>query len=98
MKIIVLPFAEQDIKDSIAYYNEVDPAISAQFISVLDKVFSTISSRPNAFPVVQKSIRKFAIAGFPFNVYYISEQNTLYIFAVFHTKRNPRQWKPRRKI
>lgn len=97
MKIIILPFAEQDIRVSVAYYNEKDPVVSSEFLSVLDKVFTIISTKPVAFPIAYQNIRKFAISGFPYNVFYISEQSSIFILAVFHTKRNPRHWKQRLK-
>ncbi len=97
MKIIILPFAEQDIRDSVAYYNEKDPAITAQFLNLLDKIFTIICTKPVAFPIAYQNIRKFAISGFAYNVFYISEPGSIFVVAVFHTKRNPRQWKRRLK-
>jgi len=95
-KIIILPFAEQDIKDSFLYYSEKEEGLAKQFLSIIDQAFQIISANPLSFPFVNNPIRKFVIKNFPFNVYYIVEGDIVHILAVFHNKRNPRVLKSRK--
>jgi toxin ParE1/3/4 len=83
-KIIILPYAEQDIRDSVIYYAEKEEGFEKQFLSILNQTFQFISTNPFSFPEVKNSIRKFTIKDFPFNVYYIVEDEFIYILAVFH--------------
>jgi plasmid stabilization system protein ParE len=94
-KIIILPYAELDIKDSINHYSDKEEGLDKKYIFVLNQAFQIIEANPFSFPLVLKSIRKFVVRDFPFNVYYIIENETIFIIAVFHNKRNPKGWKCR---
>jgi toxin ParE1/3/4 len=96
-KIIILPFAELDIKDSINYYSFKEEGLEKKYLQVIIHAFQLISDNPLSFPVVKYNIRKFTIKDFPFNIYYVFEIKTIYVLAVFHTKRNPRIWKLRNR-
>lgn len=91
-KIIVLPFAEQDIKDSVEYCAENQEGLGKEFLIILDQAFHYIESNPHSFPLVKNQIRKFVVKDFPFNVYYIYQEETIYILGVFHNKRDPKDW------
>jgi plasmid stabilization system protein ParE len=93
--IIIPPFAEEDIKNSVSYYQ--DKGIEKQFLIILDHSFQIISKNPLSFPAIRKEIRKFVIKDFPFSIYYFPEDENICILAVFHNKRNPKVWKTRHK-
>jgi len=95
-KIIILPFAEQDIRDSAIHYAEKEEGLEKQFLAILNQAFLLISANPLSFPLVKIPIRKFVIKNFPFNLYYIIEDDIIYILAVFHNKRDPQVWKTRK--
>lgn len=95
-KIIILPFAEQDIKDSVNHYRDKEIGLEKSFLKILNQAILVISENPDSFPIIKKTIRKFVIKDFPFNIFYLVEEDTLYILAVFHNKRNPAIWKSRK--
>lgn len=95
-KIIILPFAEQDISDSVIYYSGKETGLDKRYLVILNQAFQLISSSPISFPIIWKSIRRFVVRDFPFSVYYIFENETIFIIAVFHNKRNPKVWKSRK--
>jgi len=95
-KIIILPYAELDIRDSTNYYSDKESGLEKKYVIVLNQAFQLIEANPFSFPVIWKSIRKFVVRDFPFNVYYIIENETIFIIAVFHNKRNPKVWKSRK--
>jgi plasmid stabilization system protein ParE len=94
-KIIILLFAELDIKDSIQYYCNKEAGLEKKFIFVLNQTFQLIAANPFSFPLIWKSIRKFVVKDFPFNIYYIAENERIFILAVFHIKRDPNVWRSR---
>jgi plasmid stabilization system protein ParE len=96
-KIIILSYAEQDIRDSVVHYNENEKGLDKHFLAIINQAFQLISSKPFAFPFVKNPIRKFVIRDFPFNVYFVVEDDIVYILAVFHNKRNPKVWKTRKR-
>lgn len=96
-KIIILPFTGQDIKDSVNHYKDQREGLDKQFLKIIDQAFRIISENPASFPIIKKRIRKFVIKDFPFCIFYLSDEEVIYILAVFHNKRNPGGWKSRRK-
>lgn len=94
--MIILPFAEKDIKATVFYYKEQNKGLEIAFIDILDSSLKEILKNPEAFPIVKFDIRKFVIRKFPFCIYYIDSVDNLYIIAVFHDKRIPKEWSSRR--
>jgi len=95
-KIIILPFAEEDIKASVDFYADAGEELKIRFVEQLNNSFRTILKNPYACPKVKNQIRKFILSDFPFNIYFIDQTEALYILAVFHTMRNPKIWKSRK--
>jgi plasmid stabilization system protein ParE len=95
-KLIILPFAEIDIKDTVSYYKALSDELDKDFINNIDSSFKEILKNPEAFPIEKYDIRKFVIDKFPFCIYYIDNIDTLYVLAIFHDKRNPKDWTKRR--
>ena len=95
-KIIILPFAERDIKESVSYYSEKDIGLEKSFLKILNQAFLVIAENPTAFPIIKSTIRKFVLKDFPFNIFYLVENDHLYVLAVFHNKRNPKILKSRK--
>lgn len=95
-KIIVLPDAEKDIKETVKFYNENSEELEERFKLSLDFSFTQILQSPKLYPYVKFDIRKFVIKKFPFSIFYIDRKDAIYILAVFHDKRNPKEWKKRK--
>ena len=95
-QIIILPFAELDIRDSVDHYKGIEDGLDIKFIKSINTKISHISKNPYAFPVEKYDIRKAVVDKFPFCIYFVPRTDTIYIMAVFHDKRNPQIWKQRR--
>jgi plasmid stabilization system protein ParE len=94
-KIIILPFAEQDIKDSVDYYKDKEEGLEIQYLNIINQAFQLISNNPLSFPLIKYKIRKFVVKEFPFNIFYLCEDSIIYILSVFHMKRDPKKWRRR---
>jgi plasmid stabilization system protein ParE len=98
-KIIILPFAEVDIKETILFYKEKQKdELAAFFLKSLDETLRLVVKNPIAFPIVKFDLRKTIINKFPYWIYYVFSEGTIYVLAVFHEKRNPKVWQKRRII
>jgi plasmid stabilization system protein ParE len=95
-RLIVLPFAEIDIKETVSYFSSVRDDLDHDFIEAIDSSFQEILSNPEAFPIAKYDIRKFVMVKFPFCIYFIERREAVYILSVFHDKRNPREWQKRK--
>lgn len=97
-KLIINPFAEQDLKDTKNWYDLQKEKLSIEFIEEVDILFKRIINNPFQFPVTKKNkIRKALVKRFPFSVLFYIEEDIINVFAVFHTYRNPNTWKKRIK-
>lgn len=103
LKLKVRPFAEYDLADSIDWYELQQPGLGADFLNEVDKTIQFVLKNPLAFEVRYKTkgiaIRFAIVHRFPFAViYFIDEPNNqLIIEGVWHTSRNPKNWKSRIK-
>ena len=94
--IIIRPEAEFDIQDSYEYYEKLDRGLGSEFVRAIDACLSKIGRNPLAYPLVYKQIRRVLIRKFPYGIFYLVENNRIFVIACFHVKRNPESWQNRR--
>ena len=94
-EIIITPFAESDIKQSIKYYNSKSERLGKIFIEEVDSIFERIKYNPELFPIAFDKTRKAIVKRFPYNVYFVITNSKIFITAVFNTWRQPKIWKNR---
>ena len=89
LRLIVTKEADADIREAVTYYLERNPGLEIRFLSSLDKIYRSIMETPTFYPKIGNSYKypmgKF---NFPHSIYYRIVEKTIYIFAVFHPKRN----------
>ena len=90
-KLIVKRLAEHDITEAVAWYYTRAPHLAEQFIEEIDKAILVLEKNPEHYQKRYYEVRILFIESFPFGIYYTIENNTIYIQAVLHTKRNPKQ-------
>ncbi|HZL08736.1 MAG TPA: type II toxin-antitoxin system RelE/ParE family toxin [Prolixibacteraceae bacterium] len=96
-RILILPFARKDIRDSVLWYEKQQQGLGRKFASqVRDKVHF-IQQNPESFNVKYGNLRTAVLTTFPYLIhYFIDESEKLVIIsAVLHTSRNPTTWQKR---
>jgi plasmid stabilization system protein ParE len=93
--IIIRPEAESDISETYSWYNDRLLGLGSEFINCIDDIFNSIMINPESFATVYKNVRRALIKRFPYAIYYIYEESTIVVIAVFHFKRNPKSWQKR---
>ena len=94
-KLIVKPFAEEDAAKAAVWYNNKSDGLGNEFLLALDAKINAIQRNPNHFQVVYKNIRRALTNRFPYGLFFIVENDTIYILAIIHTSRNPNIWRDR---
>ncbi len=89
--------ANQDILESIQWYNEQQAGLGIRFNQKLDEKLDKIASLPLSYSFRYKKIRCAKVDDFPYMVHYFVEETKVIITAVLHTSRNPRIWITKRK-
>ena len=87
--------AEQDLADAIDWYEEQHPGLGNEFLLSVDATFSNIRRNPEQYPVMYRGLRRALVRRFPFSVFYLVESPQITVLAVFHVRRNPKEWKSR---
>ncbi len=95
MKLIVKPFAEIDVSEATLWYNEKFDGLGGEFLLSIDAKINAIQRSPKQFPTKHKNIRRALTDRFPYGIFYIIENEVIYILAIIHTRRNPKIWKKR---
>jgi len=87
-----------DIIDAFSWYESKRPGLGTDFELCLEAGFNKILRDPSLFQKRYKHLRIHFIERFPYGIHYLTEENTLKVFGVFHTSRNPSSWIIRTKI
>ncbi|MDF1548047.1 MAG: type II toxin-antitoxin system RelE/ParE family toxin [Bacteroidales bacterium] len=97
MKLKISPFAEEDLEESIEYYNIRKQGLGYEFARTVSDTFDRIKENPLQFPYEYKEMRKAQIDKFPFNIYFVIKNPVGYILGIFHSSRNPLKMRVRYK-
>ena len=95
LELIVRPEAEAEIGEAFDWYEERVSGLGLDFILNLDAAFNAILRNPLLYPALHKNIRRALLRRFPYQVFFVYEENRVVVLAVFHGKRDPKHWKHR---
>lgn len=90
-RLIIKPLAEIEIAEAIEWYETSKEGLGLEFIAQLDKCLERISENPEHFQKRYGEIKIVFTKRFPYGIHYTFESGTIYVHAVLHTKREPRQ-------
>lgn len=96
-KAIILPLANQDIKEAAHWYNKEQKELGKRFIKDIRSKVSFLCANPTSAAIRYKNTRCVVLDVFPFMVHYtIDEKEKAVIIAgVYHTSLNPERWMER---
>ena len=94
--LIVRPEAEAELSDAYAWYEQRVQGLGDQFILSVDAVFQSLIRSPHQYPKVFKTIRRAIIHRFPYAIFFVESDTQITVLAIFHAKRNPKNWKERK--
>ncbi|MFO7448271.1 MAG: type II toxin-antitoxin system RelE/ParE family toxin [Ignavibacteriaceae bacterium] len=92
--IIFHPEAENEFREAVGWYAIQQKGLDIEFIRCIDEAVQKIERNPELYPIEFGHFRKKVVKRFPFIVFEILK-NTIFILAVFHSRRNPEVIKTR---
>jgi plasmid stabilization system protein ParE len=95
LPVIFLVEAEAEFGEAQAWYEERSPGLGQAFVTNIQAAIERIRRSPLQFPAVDREVRRALTRRFPFGVFYLAEEDCVVVIAVFHSSRNPREWKSR---
>jgi len=90
VRLIVEPSAQADIDDAASWYDNKDFGLGSAFIASLQSVFNRIVEKPERYPFHQAGLRRASLRRFPYTVFYTQMNDSIYVQAVMHHRRNLR--------
>lgn len=91
--IIVHSEAEEEVRTSMAYYEEQRAGLDRDFESDLKSAFARIQRNPEAFVLYDdRGTRECLLNRFPFTVYFEEMDDAIWVKAVAHQSRRPGYW------
>ncbi len=82
--------AKIEIADAFDWYEEQKIGLGETFIKAFQKAVDSIQKSPDGYTQIRYH-RQFPLKKFPFVILYEINNETMFIDAVFHTSRNPKE-------
>jgi len=97
-KFIFSPFVKEDIRNGKQWYSKISKQLASDFLAEYRSKILFISENPNSAEIKYDNQRITFLKRFPYGIHYefIERENTIKIYAVFHTSRNPKIWQERK--
>lgn len=94
-ELIFAPEAQTDIGEAFAWYESQRGGLGEEFLSCVDACIQKICRTPEIYAKVYKEYRRALVRRFPYAIFYECAGETIVIYCVFHTSRDPRKWRDR---
>ncbi|WP_040334686.1 type II toxin-antitoxin system RelE/ParE family toxin [Candidatus Magnetobacterium casense] len=91
VRLIISPEAENDLLDAYRWYENKRMGLGSGFMKSIEASLNALQRYPKAYPVIYKNIQRVLIRRFPYGIFYIFDNETVYIIAVFHIKQEPKR-------
>jgi len=95
-RLRLIPEAELDLDEAYSWYQAQAPDLGADFLGAVNMCIAAIRRHPEAYQLVDPTMRRALLRRFPFAVFYEVGPAEILVYAVFHGARNPTAWKRRR--
>ena len=81
--------AINQMQKSYDYYESKSLGLGERFLLTVEEYFEIIKNNPKQFQVKREEIRESYLQKFPFIIVYQIIKDTIIVYSVFHTSRNP---------
>lgn len=87
-KILILEEAKSDVRESIAWYKNINPILSKRFANSFKNSVKQIKENPFQYQIRYDEVRVVLLRTFPYLIHFSIDNETIVIKAVFHTSRD----------
>lgn len=89
------PEAAREMREARRWYDARRPDWGKVFLKRIEECTRAIQEMGRRFPVAQSEIRRARVRQFPYEVIYAHSPTEVPIYAIFHSARDPQNWKDR---
>lgn len=88
--LVIKPRAVAMMQEAYRWYENQKQGLGEEFLLELDQYYIKLQNHPQFFGKIKKNFRQAALRRFPYVIVYEIIKNEVVVFAIFHTKRNPK--------
>lgn len=96
IKLIFHDEAVEELKQSIEWYKKKSIALSNNFKEEVNLAFENIIENPLSCRLRQDELRFYVLSNFPYHIIYSIFEKKIFIYSIFHSSRNPKNWQNRK--
>lgn len=89
MKIQILKSASQDLIDGYRFYEKQSEGLGSYFLDTLYSDIDSLAIHGGIHPICFNKYNRSLSKRFPFAIYYRTENNTVFVYAILDCCRNP---------
>jgi plasmid stabilization system protein ParE len=94
--VVFHPDAEEEFKEAVWWYGNQQESLDLEFVRCIDDAIQKIKRNPGLYLNEFENYRKKVVRRFPFKINYEIAEDHIYVLAVFHSRRNPDQFRLRK--
>jgi len=91
-QLLISDESRLDILDAFSWYESRRPGLGKDFELCLEAGLNKIQRDPFLFQKRYRNLRICFVDRFPYGIHYLIEKDTIKVFGIFHTSRNPASW------
>ena len=95
MEIRFQPDAEAELAEARIWYGLQRDGLDVALMLRIDETLQRILEAPKSYPIVYRKLRRAVLRQFPFAIFYESTADEIRVFAVYHSRRDPKKLKSR---
>ena len=84
-RLCLTPEAGLDLDEAYSWYQAQAPGRAAGFLAAVDRCIASIRRNPEAYQLVDPTVRRALLRRFPYAVFYEVGAVEVVVYAVFHT-------------
>ena len=94
--IIVPPEAEREVQQAFDWYEEQSEGLGLEFLRAIEACLFGVRRNPFVYVVAKvPNVRRALVRRFPYALFYLVDDETIVVIAVFNVKRQPIDWTKR---
>jgi|SRR5690606_5203453 len=95
-KIVYHKDVDFDVREAKNYYRKINPELDKCFSDEIKSLIEKIAENPQHYQLSFEKIRSAYLNDFPFGIHFNLSEDTIEIFAIIHTSRNPKIWQEKK--
>jgi plasmid stabilization system protein ParE len=94
-RLIIRPEAKEELTDAYRWYEARMTGLGSEFLLCIDAVLQSITRNPELYTPVHRLVRRALSRRFPYEIFFIEDNDRIVVLSVFHASRNPKSWRER---